>query len=68
MVSFGSDNKFYISRIQCHRNPEPHLRPRDQITNMEWDIEVDGKAYDANKDPTRTREVLPPEHCSGCHR
>jgi hypothetical protein len=54
--------------LECHRNPEPHLRPRDQITNMEWDLAVDGKAYDANKDPTRTREVLPPEHCSGCHR
>lgn len=54
--------------LDCHRNPEPHLRPRDQITNMEWDLEVDGKAYDANKDPTRTREILPPEHCSGCHR
>jgi len=54
--------------LDCHRNPEPHLRPRDQVTNMAWDIEVDGKAYDANKDPTRTREVLPPEHCSGCHR
>ena len=46
----------------------PLVRPRDQVTNMAWDIEVDGKAYDANKDPTRTREVLPPEHCSGCHR
>ena len=54
--------------LDCHRNPEPHLRPRDQVTNMAWDIEVDGKAYDANKDPTRTRDVLPPEHCSGCHR
>ena len=54
--------------LDCHRDPEPHLRQRDQITNMEWDLEVDGKAYDANKDPTRTREILPPEHCSGCHR
>lgn len=54
--------------LDCHRNSEPHLRPRDQITNMDWNIEVDGKAYDATKDPSRTRQVLPPEHCSGCHR
>lgn len=54
--------------LDCHRNPEPSLRPRDQITNMAWDIETDGKAYDAAKDPTRTRQVQPPEHCSGCHR
>jgi hypothetical protein len=54
--------------LDCHRDPEPNLRPRDQITNMAWDPEVDGKAYDAAKDPTRTRQVNPPEHCSGCHR
>ncbi len=27
--------------IECHRNPEQHLRPRDQITNMTWDAQVD---------------------------
>ena len=54
--------------LDCHRDPEPNLRPRDQITNMAWDPEVDGKAYDAAKDPSRTRQVNPPEHCSGCHR
>ena len=54
--------------LDCHRDPEPNLRPRDQITNMAWDPEVDGKNYDAAKDPSRTRQVNPPEHCSGCHR
>jgi hypothetical protein len=54
--------------LDCHRDPEPSLRPRDQITNMAWDHDVDGKAYDAYKDPTRKRDVTPPEHCSGCHR
>ena len=54
--------------LDCHRNPEPNLRPRDQITNMHWDPVVDGKNYDAAKDPSRTRQVNPPEHCSGCHR
>jgi hypothetical protein len=54
--------------LDCHRDPEPELRPKDQITNMAWDFEVDGKAYDAFKDPDRTRQVRPPEHCSGCHR
>lgn len=54
--------------LECHRDPEPHLRPRDQITNMHWDLAVDGKAYDAYKDTSRKRDVNPPEHCSGCHR
>lgn len=54
--------------LDCHRDPEPQLRPKDQITNMAWDFEKDGKAYDAFADKDRTRQVRPPEHCSGCHR
>jgi hypothetical protein len=23
--------------LECHRSPQNHLRPRDQITNMKWD-------------------------------
>lgn len=49
--------------LDCHRNPGPHLRPRDQVTNMAWD-----GSYDASSDPARTRDVEPPVHCSGCHR
>lgn len=52
--------------LDCHRNPSPHLRPRDQITNMSWD--ANATHYDPNADPTRTRRVEPPVHCSGCHR
>ena len=22
--------------LDCHRNPEPHLRPTEEVTNMEW--------------------------------
>ncbi|RMG98033.1 MAG: cytochrome C [Deltaproteobacteria bacterium] len=52
--------------LDCHRNPEPNLRPLDQVTNMAWDpAEHD---YDPNKDPMRKRKVQPPTHCSGCHR
>ncbi len=54
--------------LECHRNPEPHLRPLNRVTDMHWDLETDGKAYDAAKDPARKRDINPPEHCSGCHR
>ena len=27
-----------------------------------------GTAYDPKRDPSRTRQVNPPLHCSGCHR
>ena len=52
--------------LDCHRNPEPNLRPRDQVTNMGWDSAVE--SYDPKRDPNRTRQVNPPLHCSGCHR
>ncbi len=52
--------------LDCHRDPEPSLRPLDQVTNMDWDpAEQD---YDPKSDPNRTREVNPPVYCSGCHR
>jgi hypothetical protein len=47
--------------LDCHRDPTPHLRPKDQVTNMEWQ-------YDPNHPTTPARTVQPPQHCSGCHR
>jgi hypothetical protein len=57
--------------LDCHRNPDPNLRPLDQITNMNWDEEAfaSQKAeYDFTKDPDRKRLPSPPVLCSGCHR
>lgn len=43
--------------LDCHRNPGPHLRPADQVTNMAW-FETDAaKAYDPTKDPARKRKL-----------
>jgi hypothetical protein len=47
--------------LDCHRNPGPNLRPRDQITNMEW-------RPDPAQQVTPQRRVEPPQSCSGCHR
>lgn len=52
--------------LECHRNPEPNLRPLDQVTNMDWDPAQE--EYDPKRDPARKRQVNPPLHCSGCHR
>jgi len=46
--------------LDCHRSPTTHLRPKDQVTNMEWRPEMA-----ANWTPPA---VNPPTHCSGCHR
>lgn len=31
--------------LDCHRNPNPNLRPRNQVTNMNWDQSKAKKAY-----------------------
>jgi hypothetical protein len=47
--------------LECHRDPTRNLRPKDQITNMEWRPEMAPADW---KPP----QVNPPKHCSGCHR
>jgi len=47
--------------LECHRNPEPNLRPVSEITNMTY-----SRSDTADFHPAR--EVHPPQHCSGCHR
>jgi hypothetical protein len=47
--------------LECHRDPSPNLRPKDQITNMAWtpaDIPAGWTPPAVN----------PPQNCSGCHR
>jgi hypothetical protein len=51
--------------LDCHRNPEPHLRPPHEVTNLAWDKQK--AKYNPNEDPERTRKVNPPVHCSACH-
>lgn len=47
--------------LECHRDPTPNLRPKDQITNMDWQPEMAPAGW---KPPS----VNPPQNCSGCHR
>lgn len=51
--------------LECHRNPEQHLRPLDQITNMTY------QAEDQEAEGARLRElnnIHPSTNCSTCHR
>jgi hypothetical protein len=52
--------------LECHRKPEPKLRPVDEVTNMAWKPEYDPLFYgnelrEENKVHTRTS-------CTTCHR
>ena len=52
--------------LDCHRNPEPHLRPLSEITNMAWKPARDPEAR--ARQVAALRPVKPPVDCSGCHR
>lgn len=52
--------------LNCHRNPAPHLRPPDQVTNMDW-IPPRNQPELAQQ-AIETLGLKPPVDCSGCHR
>lgn len=52
--------------LDCHRNPDLHLRPLDEITNMEW-TPPENQLEFARKAKAE-RNISPPTDCSGCHR
>jgi hypothetical protein len=52
--------------LDCHRNPEPHLRPLSEITNMAWKPARSPEAR--ARQIAGLRPVKPPVDCSGCHR
>ena len=52
--------------LQCHRTPEPHLRPPEYITDLDWIPIEDPQALGE-----RIREnnnINPSTDCSTCHR
>jgi hypothetical protein len=52
--------------LDCHRNPAPHLRPVEEVTNMEWKPE--GDPADAARLHVAKNEVHTRIACSTCHR
>jgi hypothetical protein len=55
--------------LDCHRNPEKNLRPKDQIFNMDWKAdanqEEEGKKLAVEYKLRSTAELT---SCSTCHR
>ena len=52
--------------LDCHRNPAPHLRPTEEVTNMEW---FPGKDHaEFARRTIEEKDLTPPVDCSGCHR
>ena len=53
--------------LECHRNPDDHLRPVSEITNMSWAPGPDQAEF-AMKQKQRLDIQAPITDCTGCHR
>ena len=57
--------------LECHRDPRPFLRPRDQVTNMDWTpLGADDPRVraDLGKRLMENYHVNPSTDCVTCHR
>lgn len=52
--------------LDCHRNPDPHLRPVELVTRMDWKPEGDPAA--TGREIRESLDLHPSEDCSTCHR
>ena len=52
--------------LDCHRNPDIHLRSVDEVTNMEWVPPRDQIAFAQRV--RAERDINPVTDCSVCHR
>ncbi len=52
--------------LDCHRHPEPNLRPREAITAMGWVPE--GDPEEVGRRLREAYRVDPPTDCIACHR
>jgi len=52
--------------LNCHRNPDMHLRPVSEIINMKWIVPTDQLEFARNV--KQKKNIAPPVDCSGCHR
>jgi hypothetical protein len=52
--------------LDCHRDPNPRLRPLEEITNMTWQPQGDRVAL--GKELAKKYDVKPRTSCYTCHR
>lgn len=52
--------------LECHRNPEKHLRPVEFVTELDWVPEKDQLVLGAEL--RELFDINPPEDCNVCHR
>jgi hypothetical protein len=53
--------------LDCHRQPQAHVRPLDHITDIHWQPTPAEQAV-LGPHLVRSLHIAPPVNCSGCHR
>ncbi len=54
--------------LGCHRNPEPNLRPREFVTDMEWKPADGADPAELGARLRAERGISPSTDCATCHR
>jgi len=52
--------------LECHRNPERYVRPREEVFNMAW--QPAGSQLDLGRELVRTYKIRRFTDCYTCHR
>ena len=53
--------------LDCHRNPDDHLRPASEVTNMSWTPPANQAEFAASQKQLLDIQA-PITDCTGCHR
>lgn len=54
--------------IDCHRNPDEHLRPIDKVTKLDWDFDSPEEQEAFAKEHREKNHINPQVNCAVCHR
>jgi cytochrome c553 len=54
--------------LECHRNPEKNLRPKDRIFDLDWKADDQAALGAALKKEYGIRSAYALTNCSTCHR
>ena len=54
--------------IECHRNPNPHLRPEEFVTDLGWEPPEGWDQQAFAEEVREEQNINPLTHCAVCHR
>lgn len=54
--------------VDCHRNPEPHLRPVEFVTKLDWTPEEGTDPAELGAQLKKEKNINPLTNCAVCHR